>query len=59
MYMNLPFGDELMCSAPDLNEQHFTGQNHDQETGNDYFNARYTPTAPAGSCLPTQGGCSP
>jgi RHS repeat-associated protein len=41
MCMNLPFGDELMCSAPDVNEQHFTGQIHDSETGNDYFNARY------------------
>jgi RHS repeat-associated protein len=41
MCMNLPFGDELICSAPDVNEQHFTGQIHDGETGNDYFNARY------------------
>jgi RHS repeat-associated protein len=41
MCMNLPFGDELICSANDLNEQHFTGQIHDQESGNDYFNARY------------------
>jgi RHS repeat-associated protein len=41
MCMNLPFGDELMCSAPDLSEHHFTGQIHDQETGNDNFNARY------------------
>jgi RHS repeat-associated protein len=41
MCMNLPFGDELMCSANDLSEQHFTGQIHDQETGNDFFNARY------------------
>ena len=41
MCMNLPFGDELICSAPDVSEHHFTGQSHDQETGNDYFNARY------------------
>ena len=41
MCMNLPFGDELICSTNDLSEQHFTGQIHDQETGNDYFNARY------------------
>ena len=41
MCMNLPFGDELMCSATDLSEHHFTGQIHDQESGNDYFNARY------------------
>jgi RHS repeat-associated protein len=41
MCMNLPFGDELICSANDLSEHHFTGQIHDQESGNDYFNARY------------------
>ena len=34
-----------MCSATDLSEQHFTGQIHDQETGNDYFNARYYSTS--------------
>ena len=41
MCMNLPFGDELICSANDLSEHHFTGKIHDQESGNDYFNARY------------------
>jgi RHS repeat-associated protein len=41
MCMNLPFGDDLMCSATDLSEHHFTGQIYDQETKNDYFNARY------------------
>jgi RHS repeat-associated protein len=41
MCMNLPFGDDLMCSATDLSEHHFTGQIYDQETKNDYFDARY------------------
>jgi RHS repeat-associated protein len=41
MCMNLPFGDDLICSANDPSEHHFTGQLHDLETGNDYFNARY------------------
>ncbi|HEY2019269.1 MAG TPA: hypothetical protein VGH38_37435, partial [Bryobacteraceae bacterium] len=31
MCMNLPFGDELICSTNDLSEHHFTGQIHDQE----------------------------
>ena len=35
MCMNLPFGDELICSTNDLSEHHFTGQIHDQESGND------------------------
>ncbi len=39
--MNLPFGDELICSAPDPSAHHFTGQLRDQESGNDYFAARY------------------
>jgi RHS repeat-associated protein len=41
MCMNLPFGDDLICSANDLSEHHFTGQLYDQESKNDYFNARY------------------
>jgi RHS repeat-associated protein len=41
MCMNLPFGDDLICSANDPSEHHFTGQLHDLQTGNDYFNARY------------------
>jgi RHS repeat-associated protein len=41
MCINLPFGDDLICSANDLSEHHFTGQIYDQETKNDYFNARY------------------
>ena len=39
---NLPFGDELSCTGNEpLNGHHFTGQIHDQESGNDYFGARY------------------
>ena len=40
---SLPYGDDLICSgALDTpNEQHFTGKTHDQESGNDYFGARY------------------
>ncbi len=41
MCMNLPFGDDLICSANDLSEHHFTGQIYDPESKNDYFNARY------------------
>ncbi len=41
MCMNLPFGDDLICSANDLSGDHFTGQIYDQESKNDYFNARY------------------
>lgn len=41
--VSLPYGDDLICSgALDTpNEQHFTGKTHDQESGNDYFGARY------------------
>ena len=41
MCMNLPFGDDLICSGSDPSAHHFTGQLHDQESGNDYFDARY------------------
>jgi RHS repeat-associated protein len=40
---NQPFGDALNCTgsltAP--TEHHFTGKERDQESGNDYFGARY------------------
>jgi RHS repeat-associated protein len=40
--INLPFGDELICNGNvPVNGHHFTGQVHDQETGNEYFGARY------------------
>jgi len=40
---NLPFGDSLQCSGSgvDATEHHFTGKEHDSESGNDYFGARY------------------
>jgi len=40
---SLPYGDGLNCSSSPYapNEQHFTGKTHDQESGNDYFGARY------------------
>jgi RHS repeat-associated protein len=56
MCMNLPFGDELMCSATDLSEHHFTGQIHDQESGNDYFNARYYSNNTGRFLSPDPGG---
>ena len=37
-----PFGDALSCpGAADATEHHFTGKEHDSESGNDYFGARY------------------
>jgi len=51
--LNLPFGNDFgntlatNCSpvgastAPDATEHHFTGKERDQESGNDYFGARY------------------
>jgi RHS repeat-associated protein len=40
---SLPFGDQLQCSGSPQspNEQHFTGKERDQESGLDYFGARY------------------
>jgi len=44
---SLPFGDNLSCSqtalatADDATEHHFTQKEHDVESGNDYFGARY------------------
>jgi RHS repeat-associated protein len=41
--LSLPYGDALTCSDSVENptEQHFTGQIHDSESGNDYFGYRY------------------
>ena len=36
-----PFGDGLSCTGADATEHHFTGKERDQESGNDYFGARY------------------
>jgi RHS repeat-associated protein len=38
---SLPFGDALSCSAADPSPMHFTGKQHDTETGLDNFGARY------------------
>ncbi len=38
---SLPFGDELGCSGNDVSPLHFTGKQRDDETGLDYFDARY------------------
>jgi RHS repeat-associated protein len=39
---SLPFGDPLLpCTATTATEQFFTGQERDQESGNDYFQARH------------------
>jgi RHS repeat-associated protein len=40
---NYPFGDGLSCTGPDedATKLHFTGKEHDTESGNDYFGARY------------------
>ena len=42
-YISLPYGNDLTASGciPDATEQHFTGKEHDTESGNDYFGARY------------------
>jgi RHS repeat-associated protein len=38
---NLPFGEDLTCSGTDVSPLHFTGKERDQESGDDYFGARY------------------
>lgn len=40
---SLPFGDGLACTGSTQypTEHHFTGKERDQESGNDYFGARY------------------
>jgi RHS repeat-associated protein len=47
-FYTLPFGDQYGYEiytanehADDATEQHFTGKEHDTESGNDYFGARY------------------
>jgi RHS repeat-associated protein len=36
-----PFGDGLSCTGPDATEHHFTAKERDNESGLDYFHARY------------------
>ena len=38
---NVPFGDGLTCSGSNPSPKHFTGKDHDTESGLDYFGARY------------------
>jgi RHS repeat-associated protein len=40
-FQGLPFGEILGSFSGDATEKHFTGKEHDTESGNDYFNARY------------------
>jgi RHS repeat-associated protein len=43
---NLPFGDGLSCTGSiDASPNHFTGKERDQESGLDYFEARYDASA--------------
>jgi RHS repeat-associated protein len=46
-FQSLPFGDGLTSSGygEDSTEHHFTGKERDQESGNDYFGARYYASA--------------
>jgi RHS repeat-associated protein len=37
----LPFGDGQTCSDQTEDSNYFTGKEHDSESGNDYFGARY------------------
>ncbi len=40
-FQHLPFGELLTSLSGDATEKHFTGKEHDTESGNDYFDARY------------------
>ncbi len=40
-FQSLPYGELLSSLSGDTTEKHFTGQEHDTESGNDYFKARY------------------
>lgn len=39
--ISLPFGDWLTCAGSDVSPMHFTGKEHDPETGLENFGARY------------------
>jgi RHS repeat-associated protein len=38
---SLPFGEDLTCNSADVSPLHFTGQEHDSESGDDHFPFRY------------------
>ena len=40
-FQSLPFGELISSLSGDTTEKHFTGKEHDTESGNDYFDARY------------------
>jgi RHS repeat-associated protein len=40
-YLSLPFGEQLGATGNTTDPHHFTGKERDQESGNDYFGARY------------------
>ena len=42
----LPFGDSLTCSGGDPSPMHFTGKEHDNETGLENFGAHYCAEGP-------------
>src|SRR5664279_3523905 len=40
-FLSLPFGDGQTSNGFDATEHHYTGKEHDSESGLDYFGARY------------------
>ena len=40
-FQSLPFGEAPVTNVPDATEQHFTGKERDNESQNEYFDARY------------------
>ena len=42
---SLPFGDWLTCAGSDVSPMHFTGKEHDSESGLENFGARYDSSA--------------
>ncbi|MHB1938943.1 MAG: RHS repeat-associated core domain-containing protein [Acidobacteriaceae bacterium] len=59
-YFSLPWGNGLASSgdAIDATEHHFTSQIHDQESGNEFFNARYYGSSMGRFLTPDPSGLS-
>lgn len=53
-----PFGDSLSCAGTDPSNKHFTGQLRDEDTGLDYFGARYYASV-QGRFLTPDGSATP
>jgi RHS repeat-associated protein len=53
---SMPFGEDLTCTGTELTPIHFTGKEHDFESGNDFFPARYYSSGPAHFLTPDPGG---